>query len=56
MAADSSALGPAALRRLKKKKQKEREQQNNIQNLTKSQSVPGTIENTLIFNQLRYVL
>lgn len=34
-------LGTAALRRLKKKRQKEKEQQS-PDNLTKSQSVPGT--------------
>lgn len=45
MAANFSALGTAALRRLKKKKQKERDQQNQNQNLTKSQSVPGTRTN-----------
>jgi hypothetical protein len=43
--ATNAALGTAALRRLKKKKQKEREQQEQQQNsnLTKSQSVPGTL-------------
>lgn len=39
MASGPVALGPAALRRLKKKKQKERFQVN--EQLQKSQSVPG---------------
>lgn len=41
MASNSSVLGPAALRRLKKKKQKEKDRLNESDQLQRSQSVPG---------------